>query len=319
MRTLAALLLSCACACAAAQPAPQADHHQHVASAALAELLSAGPRRFAPIGGGDVVALLDAAGIRRAVLLSVAYIWSAPNRVFDDEYARVRAENDWAVQQAAQHPARLVAFCGFNPLKDYALQELARCAAHPRPARGIKLHFGNSDVQLGEPAHVARLQEVFRAANAHRMAIVVHLRASYSQRRPYGEREARIFLEQLLPHAPDSLVQVAHLAGSGPGYEDPPAQEVMTALADAVQRGDARTRNLWFDLTTVVAPDTPPATAALIAARVRQVGVGRVLYGSDIAVGGNLPPREAWAQLRRLPLTEEELGRIAANVAPYLQ
>jgi hypothetical protein len=40
-------------------------------------------------------------------------------------------------------------FCGFNPLKDYALDELARCAGTPLLRHGIKLHFGNSNVQLG--------------------------------------------------------------------------------------------------------------------------------------------------------------------------
>jgi hypothetical protein len=31
--------------------------------------------------------------------------------------------------------------------------------------------------------------------------------------------QARIFLDQVLPAAPDVVVQVAHFAGSGPGYD----------------------------------------------------------------------------------------------------
>ena len=50
----------------------------------------------------------------------------------EDEYAKVQAENDWVVQQMARYPERLVPFCGVNPLKDYALQELERCATMPR-------------------------------------------------------------------------------------------------------------------------------------------------------------------------------------------
>ena len=44
-----------------------------------------------------------------------------------------------------------------------------------------------------------------------------------------------------------------------------------------------------------------------------------MLYGSDAAAGDNLRPREGWAAFRGLPLTEDELARIAANVAPYLR
>jgi hypothetical protein len=83
---------------------------------------------------------------------------------------------------------------------------------------------------------------------------------------------ARAFLEQLLPAAPDILVQVAHLAGTGPGYDDPPADSVMAVLARAVEKGDPRTRRLWFDVATVVDRNITAAQAALVAKRIRQVG-----------------------------------------------
>jgi hypothetical protein len=34
-----------------------------------------------------------------------------------------------------------------------------------------------------------------------------------------GAAQARIFLDQVLSAAPDFVVQVAHFAGSGPGYD----------------------------------------------------------------------------------------------------
>jgi predicted TIM-barrel fold metal-dependent hydrolase len=301
---------------ASAQVAPVADHHQHLFSPTMVALLDT-THAMQPITARDVVALLDSAGIRKAVLLSVAYIYGSPSRSVPDEYAKVRAENDWNAAQAAEYPGRLIALCSFNPLKEYALEELNRCAKDPRLRHGIKLHFGNSDVQLENPAHVARLRQIFQAANDHHMAIVVHLRASISRNRPYGPVQAHAFLEQLLPAAPDVVVQVAHLAGSGPGYDDPPVDSVMAVLADAVENRDPRARHLWFDVATVVDPKISPATAALVAKRIRQVGVERVLYGSDAALGGNLPPREGWAAFHKLPLTKAEFDRIAKNVAPY--
>jgi predicted TIM-barrel fold metal-dependent hydrolase len=299
--------------------APVADHHQHLFSPEIAALLAPGPGGPHAITARDVLALLDAAGMRRALLLSVAYMYGSPARTVEDEYARVRAENDWTAAQAARYPERLWAFGSFNPLKDYALDELARCASTPSLRHGIKLHFGNSDVQLDQPAQVAQLRRVFRAANERGMAVVVHLRASISRQRPYGAAQARVFVEQLLPLVPDVPVQVAHLAGSGPGYDDPPADRAMAALAEAVERGDPRTSRLWFDVATVADRNIAPASAALVARRIRQAGVERILYGSDAAVGDNLRPREGWAAFRRLPLTADEFARIAGNVAPYLR
>src|SRR2546423_2751851 len=305
--------------CATGRVVPIADHHQHLFSPDIAALLAQDNPGFQAIAARDLIALLDSAGIRHALLLSTAYIYGSPARDIDDEYAKVRTENDWNGAQAALYPDRLRAFCGFNPLKDYALEELVRCAKNPNLSRGIKLHFGNSDVQLENPAHVEQLRRVFRAANEHRMAIVVHMRASISRRRPYGAAQARVFLEHLLAVAPDVPVQVAHLAGSGPGYEDPPADSAMAVLAGAVEHHDPLSRNLWFDVTTVVDRNISPANAALVVRRIRQVGVERILYGSDAPVGNNLRPREGWAAFRRLPLTEDEFARIAKNLAPYLR
>jgi uncharacterized protein len=325
-RALSLLLLTSAAAVAQGQQlsqsksqpgqvAPSADHHQHLFSPAINELLSS----VKPITAQDVIGLLDAAGIRRGVILSVAYMYGRPGREPQDEYAKVRAENDWVGAQAALFPERLRAFCSFNPLKEYALDELTRCANEPNLRHGIKLHFGNSDVQLENPDHLEKLKRIFRAANARRMAIVAHMRASISKQRPYGPEQARAFLEQLLPLVPDIPVQIAHLAASGPGYDDPEADSVLAVLADAVAKKDRRTRKLWFDVTTVAIPRNSAEVSALLVKRIRQLGVNRVLYGSDAATGSNLRPREAWEAFCRLDLSKKELETIAGNVAPYLR
>jgi len=298
--------------------APVGDYHQHIFS--TEDIRLAGPDSgLVSLDAKDVIELLDAAGIRKGTLLSIAYMFGKPGRQLEDEIGQVRRENDWTVSEAARYPGRLVAFCSFNPLKDYALQELTRCAAMGSTVRGIKLHFGNSDIQLDDPAHVARLRAVFAAANAYRMAIVVHMRASVSLGRPYGARQAMIFIDRLLPAAPDVTVQVAHFAGTGPGYEDPPAREAMAVFAAAMARKDARTRNLWFDAASIVDRDIEPGLAKLVADTIRRVGTDRMLYGTDSAQGGRLRPRDAWAAFRRLPLTQAEFAQIARNVPPYFR
>ena len=175
---------------------PLVDYHQHLFHPAVTGLVP----DTGTVTASELVAYLDAAGIRRALALSVAYQFGNPNRpAVEDEYAKVRAENDWTSEQVARFPDRLRGFCGFNPLLDYALRELARCAQDPRLHYGIKLHFGNSDVDLDNPEHVARLRQVFHEANRRRMAIVVHMRSSVTRERPYGAKEARVFLRELLP------------------------------------------------------------------------------------------------------------------------
>ena len=113
----------------------------------------------------DLIEQLDAAGIKRAVVLSTAYIFEQPSRKADHAAEKLKRDNDWTSKQVAQFPDRLVGFCGLNPLKDYALEELARCAADPNLRRGLKLHFGNSVVDYHNPEHIARVRGVFRAAN----------------------------------------------------------------------------------------------------------------------------------------------------------
>jgi len=296
---------------------PLVDHHQHLFSPVIAAVLKSEGRDFPAFTSRELVALLDAAGIGRATVLSVAYMYGSPSRTVTDELAKVRAENDWTEAQVSRYPDRLVGFCGVNPLKEYAVDEIARCATIKNIRTGLKLHFGNSDVQLENPEHLEKVRRVFRVANEHHMAIAIHMRANITKKRPYGEEQARIFLEQLLPLAKDIPVQVAHLAGTGPGYNDPPADAAMAFLVKAVARGDKRTRNLWFDVSGIATADMPADQAERMALRIRQVGVKHVLYGSDAAVPGNAP-HEAWNNFKRLPLTSAEFAQIATNVAPYL-
>lgn len=297
------------------QIAPIADHHQHLFSPTYVGRSTSGLKT---ITAQDVIDLLDKAGMQRAVLLSTAYSYGRPGSEPPDEYAKVKAENDWTGTQAALFPKRLIAFCGFNPLKEYALDELARCAKDPNLRHGIKMHFGNSDVQIETPEHFEKLKKVFQAANKQRMAIVVHMRASISKKRPYGPEQARAFLG-LLSVAPDIPVQIAHMASSGPGYVDPPAHSVIEVLAKAVAKKDPRTRKLWFDVASNAYPSNPAETSELLVKLIRQIGVKRILYGSDAATGNNLRPREAWEAFRQLKLSNKEIQTIARNVPPYFR
>jgi hypothetical protein len=55
------------------------------------------------------------------------------------------------------------------------------------------------------------------------------------------------------------------------------------------------------------------------AARIRQIGVERVLYGSDAAARPLAYPKAGWAAFRGLPLSEAEFRVIANNTTPYMR
>jgi len=296
--------------------APLVDHHQHLFSPIAVALPPARARGVKSSTAADLVAELYRAGIKRGVVLSLGYQYGNPSFTVDSEYAKVKAENDWTSQQVSKYPERLVAFCAVNPLRDYALDEIARCANDPQLRRGLKLHFGNSDVQVHDSAHVARLRRVFQSANQHGMAIVVHMHANINRSRPYGRAEALIFLNEILPSAPDVPVQIAHLAGAG-NYSDS-VDAALGVFVDAIAANDPRTRRLLFD-ASIMSPSFPADRAPRVATRIRQLGLARVLYGSDTAPGTAFGPREAWAAFRTLPLTEAEFRTIANNVAPYIK
>lgn len=264
---------------ALAAQAPMIDYHQHLFSPAAAALVT-GNSGSPGITARDVVALLDSAGIQRALVLSVAYTWGKASRApVENEYQHVKAENDWTAQQVAQYPNRLRAFCSFNPLKPYALDELGRCSKDPQLRHGLKLHFGNSDVDLDNSDNVAQVKKVFAAANGYHMPIVVHMHTPVDNHRRYGADEARTFLNELLPAAPDVQVQIAHLAGSG-GF-DSATDSALSVFISAISRHDPRMKNVWFDAAVVVRQGMSPDQLRRIADRIRQIGVARVLYGSD--------------------------------------
>ncbi|HYO77257.1 MAG TPA: amidohydrolase family protein [Thermoanaerobaculia bacterium] len=283
--------------------------------AAESTTVKTAPLYGSPITAEKLVADLDEAEIRRAIVLSNAY-WMGgrfadPADELTREYDAVRAENDWVAEQVGRYPDRLVMACSAHVLKAYAIQELERCTKIPQ-SKAFKLHVADANVSLDKPEHVDKLRRFFKAANDLRVPIVVHL----APRTFYGPKEVELLLSQVISQAPDIVVQIAHLAGDGPGITSP---EALEAFANARTAGDPRTNNLYFDFAGLITAKTDPKQAELMATRMRQLGLQRVLYASDGAPP-NAATGEHWTQTRRkLPLTDEELRIVAGNVAPYMK
>lgn len=303
---LATVSLLAACATTPVPPraAPVVDYHQHLVSPGFAPIVKV-PER----DGAALVRELDAAGIDRAVVLSVGYSFADERKALPDPDRLTREQNDWTSAEVTKNAPRLIGFCSANPHREVALAELERCLGLPGMT-GIKVHLGNSGISLRNPAHLARMQQLFALAQRLGAPVLAHMRARGGAN--YGAEDARIFLDEIVSNARDIEIVVAHFGGAGPGY---PAQadEVMDVFADAAERKDPRMRNVYFDVATVVTEDSTAADGALVANRIRQIGRAKLLYGSDLTPpGGSIA--KGWEIFRtKVPLTEAELHQIAGN------
>ena len=73
---------------------------------------------------------------------------------------------------------------------------------------------------------------------------------------------------------------------------------------------------MYFDITTNVTARSSATDAVFVAARIRQIGLPRILYGSDMATGGNATAQNSWkARFDKLGLSDAEFRAIGNNVA----
>ena len=316
--------------------APAVEHHLHIRTAAVARLSDpisgeeSSPATREPRTAEDALAALDAAGIERALVLSLAYRFAAPEAGLADEAEMVRRENDYVAQQVATAPDRLIGACSVNPLTDYALAEVERCAADPRLS-ALKLHLANSGVDLGNDAHVATLEGLFRRLAELGLPAVVHLR---TREESFGAEEATAFIDRVLAAAPGLPVQIAHMAGWG-GYDEA-TDAALGAFAEALSEGRLDPDSVSFDLGAVVfQPEAAGDDQELaqqvrdanrrLAERIREIGIERVVYATDWPGWPPVPDMERGIELNvrlvatALPLEPDEIRRLFSNVGCVIE
>lgn len=288
------------------------DHHVHVHSPAILEILptycsspgrigACDPAFVKPLTADDLLADMDEAGVETAWMMSTAYLAESPMMVppLPDAAIRIHDANAFTVATAAAHPGRLVAFVSVNPLTPDALTEIEAWKDEPF-AKGLKLHLTNSGVDLRDPDHVRRLSAIFDAASDAQLTVMIHMR---TRAEDYGERDVRIFVEQILPHARDIPVVIAHSGGWG-GLDAntwDALEEFRRVLAD---RPDTAP-DLFFDLAQVFDADTSPEKRARLVELMRSIDVERFVAGSDWPFSG---PLDGYLNdaMRLLPLSSQE-------------
>jgi prolyl oligopeptidase len=325
-----------------------ADYHMHLSTAELARFMDASTRAMGSIPedapavpgptAADAIEALDHAGLTHGLVISGGYVWGSPllrsplvSALLDslgvdtgDERARVRAENAHLSEEVARYPDRLIGACSVNPLAEYALDEIDLCAADPAIV-AFKLHLANAGVDFDDASHVNGLRAFFEALAETDLAVIVHLR---SRGEGYGDGDARTFIREVLAAAPGVPVQIAHMAGWG-AYDEA-TDSAMQAFVDALEDGTLDRDRITFELLVVVedpadaGADTARARQITernvrLAERVRQVGIERVVFGSDWPffppVGEPLTRIARYREQLRslLPLEPEEVDRVFTN------
>jgi predicted TIM-barrel fold metal-dependent hydrolase len=302
------------------------DHHVHLNSPAISAFVPdfcASLRRqhygdcdlalTTPHSPAELLAAMDRAGVRRALVLSTAYLAQSPmmQPPRADGADLMRAANDWTVGLARRYPKRFAAFISVDPLRPTALPEIARWRGDPA-VTGLKLHLTASAVDLRRDPDLAALAAVFHAAAQAHWAIVIHLR---TQNMDYGAPDVRRFLTDVLPAAGDAPVQIAHAAGWG-GI-DKATLSALGAFADAIAADPRRYRHLWFDLSGVPSDKASEADNNAMVALIRRIGPRHFLPGSDWPYDGVDLTDYYGRVFPELPLTAKEWTIIRGNVAPY--
>ena len=320
---VAAVLLSTAPLSAAERkpPAVTVDHHVHVHSPAILAFLpgycdspgrasKCDPEFSNPLTVTDLLRAMDAAGIRRARLMSTAYLAESPMMVppAPDHAEIVRKANDFTVALARDHPGRLEAYIGVNPFTATALREIDRWRGD-RNVAGVKIHLANSRFDYHRPEQVKALAATMRSAASAHLRIMVHMR---NRAADYGAEEARIFVDQVLPAAHGTTVQIAHAAGWG-GI-DSATLDALGVFADACEQRREGCANLYFDLAAMKPGTASAQDKAALVGLMRRIGLDHFLPASDWPFARDL--RAYYAELAALPLTRSEWKGIARNVGP---
>jgi predicted TIM-barrel fold metal-dependent hydrolase len=297
----------------------RADYHVHIRSPAAFEALIAMCKKYGDctlpehgvITARDAIQTLDEAHVEQGVVLSLGFYFGSPAAAAQhyDVARMTRAENEYVAQQVGTSRGRLIGFFSVDPLSANALDEI-NYWSHDGRLKGLKLHFANSQVNLLDPKQVKQVAAVIGLAGEKNLPMVIHLATSAD----YSTAEAESFIRDVLPHAGNAWVQIAHSATFG--GEDKVNLNGLRAFAAHIARNDPATRHVMFDISEAITPKTSAEDAAAFVAVMRQIGVSRFLPGSDF--NGQTPKAVDEMDRRILPLNNLEWHTVALNCAPWL-
>ena len=204
---------------------------------------------------------------------------------------RLERRNEWTCNLARENPS-LVPFINLDPLQDEATMTgeiLDKVTNHG--AKGIKLHPGSQRFYPND----RRLWPAYRTAQEMGLPVIFHGGRFVS---PAQYAQPKNFVE-VLEAFPNMVLVMAHI---GTGYEH-----------EAISL--ARTYpSLQFDCSAIISHTAADAevTRERLAAIIREIGVERVMFGSDFPW---YDPADAAERLHRMDFSEEEKRLLFAENA----
>ncbi len=301
----------------------KADYHMHMMSGEFSKIFkvlmggdTSNGNLIEEYSGEKIISLLDSANIDAAFVVSNSYILGMDGIAGKDEYDDVKKENNYVAIQTAKYPDRLIGFFSFNPLKEYAEEEMERCYNELK-LPGLKLHFTNSDVDLTNPEHLMKIQKLFKSAADKNIPILLHFRSRSPE---FGKKDAEILIDEVIEKIPNLKLQIAHLGGWG-GFDDAAVQVFSTFIEKYEKNPSLNKSNIYFDFSGVVVTEKERMEGVLepiteeqadeIAEMMRKWGLSNMVVGSDWPF---VVPKDYVDNVKKLlPLTEEELNTILSN------
>ena len=201
--------------------------------------------------GDQLVKQMDKAGVD--VSVAAGYGWT--------DIGVARTSNDYILDSAGKHPARIVPFCSVNPLwGQAAVEEVRRCVE--AGARGIgELH---PDTQGIISVDLATLAPVLDAARELGVPTLFHASEPVGHSYPGKGTVTPDMLEALVRAYPHNTFVFAHFGGGMPFYALMPEVGEMFA-------------NVYFDSAAFPYLYRPAVFPAVVTA----CGAERVLFASD--------------------------------------
>ena len=264
--------------------------------------------------GGTVEELLPAlqrAGVSKAVMVNMlplaemkaAAVAKLSSDISGDERGRALAEidakmlgrlerrNSWTCDVAAENPS-LIAFINLDPLQDEETMtaELTDKVEN-HGALGIKLHPSSQQFYPGD----RRLWPGYRLAQEMGLPVIFHS-GVFASAEQYAQPKHFV---DVLASFPDLTVVMAHI---GQGYLD----EARSLAADYP--------NLQFDCSAIISSTAADRTFTeeALTALIRDVGVERVMFGSDFPW---YDPADCVERFSRLDFSDEEKRLILSENA----
>jgi hypothetical protein len=146
------------------------------------------------------------------------------------------------------------------------------------------------------------LRRVFRVANANGMAIVVHMRTPPARTFGSAQADQRSSMSCWRPRptcgADLRILRRRRAQRSG-------ADQALAVFTAAIARHDPRCEKSVLRPGTGDRRGDGPVRKAVVAQRIRDIGVNRILYGTDGGDPTDPPPKTQVQALHALPLTRQ--------------